>query len=315
MATNDPTFACIGGKFANDLLISGRLVGDPLGPKATPFGPSQPIYRCRSSAGDFFLLLRHSAGPKPIASSFVNHRANIYALKELGTTHILSWSASRAISHNYRLGQFAIVDDLIDETRRRTNTFFEQSLMVDLRQWPVFCPWLRSAVSEAMDELEIGCVPRGTYLCSEGPRRETRAEVQKYALFGADLVGHSLAPETFLAKELQICYASLCLVADFAETGSDHRPFGVGCLFDGLGEQDDQRRLTEALEQLPTILEQVLRIVAGSECKCCCQKDLFKSVDGGTIEKDFRTWFTRLTPAHAPAAVARVKAKPMTVPG
>jgi 5'-methylthioadenosine phosphorylase len=313
MTAGKIVFACIGGKYAYELASSGKLPAERIGLKMTPFGKSQPIYRCRCGGGEFYLLFRHSDNPTPIASSFVNHRANIYALKELGTTHILSWSAARAVSHNYRVGQFAVVDDLIDETRQRIGTFFEHGAIGDLRQWPVFCMSLRSTVSRALDELDIKFVQRGTYLCSEGPRRETRAEVQKYAMWGADLLGHGLAPETFLAKELQMCYANLCFVAEFAETGSGHRPFEAGCLFDGLAVEDDHRRAKDALDQIPRILERVFTCLSECECNCCCQKNLSEMIADGQLDEDFRSWFKTFRPTTSPAMTKSLRGRRIAV--
>jgi len=304
----DMTLACIGGSFTHQLLSTGKLEGERLGPRATPFGESQAIYHCPTERGPFYLLLRHSDGPDPVASSFVNHRANVYALKELGTTHIIAWSAARAISHNYGIGRFAIVGDLIDETRQRAGTFFERGNFGDLRQWPLFCPVLRNAAARALDEMGIKFLEGGTYVCSEGPRRETRAEVRKFAIWGADLLGHSLAPEVFLARELQICYAGLCFVADFAETGSDHRPFEAGYLFDDLGPKDDRKRRKEALDQLPEILTNMLAILPTIDAKCSCNSNLRKVVGDELADKDFRTWFKTLRHAPSPPTVSTATA-------
>src|SRR5262249_49994939 len=160
-----------------------------------------------------------------LAPSFVNYRANIYALKDLGVRAVVSWSETHAITHNCNIGQYVIVDDLIDETHCRPNTFFENQRLGVVRQWPVFCPSLRSALSATLAQERCKFLDHGVYVCVEGPRRETPAEARKYAAFGGDLIGMTLAPEVFLARELQMCYASLCYVASFVENGSDFRPF------------------------------------------------------------------------------------------
>jgi 5'-methylthioadenosine phosphorylase len=301
------SLACIGGSFAKDLLPSllstrdHQLPGTRLGSRKTPFGNSQPIYLCENAGGQFHLLLRHSDAQVPIASSFANHRANIYALKELGITHILSWSAARAVSHNYRVGQFALPDDLIDETRHRAGTFFEHGAILDLRQWPVFCPSLRSVLGDILLNLGLKYSETGTYLCGEGPRRETRAEVRKYALWGADLLGHSLAPEAFLAKELQMCYASICIVNDFAETGSVHRPYEAGGLFTNLPLRDHTTRGKEALVHLPAIMEHLLAALPKITSQCGCQTSLAPLIESGSLSEDFHNWFETLQPARTPA--------------
>ncbi len=308
------SLACIGGSYANDLLLSPtngcNLTGNRLGTRKTPFGISQPIYHCETTAGTFHLLLRHSDGEIPIASSFANHRANIYALKELGVTHIVSWSGARAVSHNYRVGQFALPDDMIDDTRRRVGTFFEHGAMLDLRQWPVFCPTLRSALAETLVDLRLKFKETGTYLCGEGPRRETRAEVRKYAMWGADLLGHSLAPEAFLAKELQMCYASICFVNDFAETGSVHRPYEAGGLFTNLPIKENNACGKEALGQIPSILNNLLTVLSKTQSQCTCQTSLADLIESGTLSENFHHWFEALQPARTPSEEKTMKPMP-----
>jgi 5'-methylthioadenosine phosphorylase len=288
------TLGYIGGSFAHELLAEGRVVGQRLGELETPFGRSQTIYRCQASAGEYYLLLRHSDGAVPLASSYANHRANIYALKDLGVTHVISASAVRAVSHNYLVGQFSIVSDLIDETRTRAGSFFEHGAIVELRQWPVFCPTLRKLMAEAMTEMNLRVTQRGTYLCSEGPRRETPAEVHKYAMWGADLLGHSFAPETFLAKELQMCYAGLCYIVDYAETGSEHRPFQANLLFGGKGGELTEHPGRRAMRVMPEIVDRVLKMLTPDRSECACQDSQRELIEKGGLSKDFRTWFRTL---------------------
>ena len=296
MSSTPITLACIGGSFAQDLFAAKRLEGERMGARVTPFGKSQTIYRCRCEAGEYYLLLRHSDGRTPIASSFVNYRANIYALKDLGVTHVISWSNVRAVSHNYGIGQFAVVKDLIDETRHRVGTFFEHGALVELRQWPVFCPTLRPVLCEALGELGAKCTDGGTYLCTEGPRRETPAEVQRYANWGADLLGHSLVPETFLAKELQMCFAGLCLVSAYAETGSDHRPFEGGLLFGEMGLKNDRQRIQDAIAAIPGLIEKILLRADRLDPQCLCQSGMAELIQNGQLSSDFRSWFPVLSP-------------------
>ena len=145
------TLACIGGRDAYNLL-HGALMAERLGPRPTPFGDSQPIFRCESPVGGFFFLSRHGETSYERTPSFVNYRANIFALKDLGTRSIVSWSETRAISHNFKIGQYVIVDDLVDETALRPQTFFEQQGFGHLRQWPVFCPSLRKAMADVEEK-------------------------------------------------------------------------------------------------------------------------------------------------------------------
>ena len=287
------TLACIGGMAAYDLLREGALVAKRLGARNTPFGESQPLYLCESRFGDFYFLSRHGESGFEVASSFINYRANIYALKDLGVRSIVSWSETRAINHNFDIGQYVIVDDLIDETHLRPNTFFENRGLGVVRQWPVFCPSLRKAFAGTL-ELE-GCNfdEQATYVCIEGPRRETPAETHKFALNGGELLGMTLAPEVFLAKELQLCYAGLCIVSGYAETGSDFRPFENGRVLD---EESQKRRTNAALERLPRLLERLTEVLQSTPCVCRCESSMQHHIAEGQITWDWRTWFEELGP-------------------
>jgi len=284
----NPSVACIGGTAAYDLLREGALLARRLGPQATPFGASQPIFQCETRFGEFYFLSRHGESGYELAPSFVNYRANIYALKDLGVRAVVSWSETRAISHNYKIGQYVIVDDLIDETTSRPNTFFENQGLGVVRQWPVFCPSLRNALLVTLREEGCCAADGGVYVCIEGPRRETPAEVRKYASYGAELIGLTLAPEVFLAKELQLCYASICYVASYAENGSDFRPFENGRVLDRAVEA---QRAAAAVERLPRLLERLCDVLKRTPAVCACESSMQHHIAGGQIGLDWRTWF------------------------
>lgn len=290
------TLACIGGMAAYDLLREGALVAKRLGARGTPFGESQPLYLCESRFGDFYFLSRHGESGFDVAPSFINYRANIYALKDLGVRSIVSWSETRAINHNYAIGQYVIVDDLIDETHLRPNTFFENRGLGVVRQWPVFCPSLRKAFDETLKLENCAFDDHATYVCVEGPRRETPAETRKFAINGGELLGMTLAPEVFLAKELQLCYAGLCIVSGYAESGSDFRPFENGRVLD----EDVQRlRTNAALERLPRLLERLTEVLLRTPGVCRCESSMQHHIAKGQVSWDWRTWFEELVPPSA----------------
>jgi len=285
------TLACIGGRAAYDLLHAGALVAERLGPRATPFGDSQPIYRCESRAGGFYFLSRHGETAYERTPTFVNYRANIYALKDLDVRCVVSWSETRAISHNFKIGQYVIVDDLIDETRSRPQTFFENRGLGHIRQWPVFCPSLRHAIEETLRGEGCEYTNRAVYVCVEGPRHETPAETRKYATCGGELLGQALVPEVFLARELQLCYASLCYVARYAEDGTNYRPFEDGRV---LEEHVERQRAVAAVERMPRLLERFLRILPTTPSLCHCESSMSPHVESGELGLDWRTWFKDL---------------------
>jgi 5'-methylthioadenosine phosphorylase len=292
-------FACIGGTLAYDLLKQGALVARRLGSQSTPFGVSQPIYVCESRFGEFLFVSRHGEHGYDLAPSFVNYRANIYALKALGVRAIVSWSETRAITHNYKIGEYVIVDDLIDETVRRPNTFFEDSALGVVRQWPVFCPSLRLAFQTTLAEEGCAFSSKGTYVCVEGPRLETPAEVRKYEAHGADVIGNTLAPEVFLAKELQLCYASLVYVAKYAENGTDSKPFEDGRVLDDAAQR---QRAEAAVERLPRILERLCEVLSHTPGVCKCDSSMAQHLVSGQLNWDWRTWFEDEQPTRRPTS-------------
>jgi len=293
----NPFMACIGGTAAYDLLREGAFVAQRLGPQRTPFGLSAPIYLCESRLGEFYFLSRHGESGYELVPSFVNYRANIYALKDRGVRAIVSWSETRALCHNYTIGHYVVASDVIDETHSRTHTFFENRGLGVVRQWPVFCPSLREALATTLTAENCQYKDHGVYVCIEGPRRETPAEAAKYASFGGQLLGMSLAPEVFLAKELQMCYASICYVASYAETGSEFRPFEQGRILDVAGQA---ARARAAVERLPRILERLCDVLRRTRGVCHCESSMQHHIASGQIGWDWRTWFE--LPAAPPQA-------------
>lgn len=282
------TLACIGGRDAYNLLREGALMAERLGARPTPFGDSQPIFRCASRFGQFFFVSRHGESGYERTPSFVNYRANIYALKDLGTRAIVSWSETRAISHNFTIGQYVIVEDLIDETVARPQTFFADRGFGHLRQWPVFCPSLRAALAEALRRERVEFADRGVYVCVEGPRHETPAETRKYAAMSGELLGQVLAPEVFLARELQMCYASLCYVGRYAEDGTNYRPFENGRV---LPEEVERQRATAAVERMPRLLERFCEVITHTPGICNCESAMTPYMTNGQLDLDWRKWF------------------------
>lgn len=287
-----PTFAVIGGSQAFRLLADNSDK-ESLGERDTPFGKSQPIHLFSRPEGSFLFLSRHGEKGYSIAAPFVNYRANIYALKDLGVERILAWSGPGAISTDYKVGQLVIIDDILDETRRRPSTFYEHGGLGFIRQNPVFCPDLREMLGKALSSLNLDFDLGGTYVCTEGPRLETPAEIRKFALCGAHLVGMTLVPEGFLAKELEMCYAPLCYVTNYAE-GTKEAEFKPGVLFEGLSNDEEQRAVEATVAEFPRIVEATAALSAkdsagrGSKCKCARAMQRYRG--RGDIGDDWHEW-------------------------
>jgi 5'-methylthioadenosine phosphorylase len=291
-----PRFAVIGGSQGFRFLGEGSQK-EPIGERNTPFGKSQPIYLFEKPGGSFLFLSRHGERGYSVAASFVNYRANIYALKDLGVNHILAWSGPGAISTEYKIGQLVIVDDIIDETRRRASTFYEHGGLGFIRQNPVFCPSVRDLLAGALSDLKFDFVSGGTYVCTEGPRLETPAEIRMFKLCGAELVGMTLVPEVFLAKELEMCYAALCYVTNYAE-GLKEAEFQPGVLFEGLSDEDERKTVEATVAEFPRIVEAVAaraaaRSASEDKPECKCSRAMQRYRDRGDIGSEWREWMKR----------------------
>lgn len=282
------TLAIIGGRDAYKLLAKNQNA-ERLDRIDTPFGASQPIYVLEHAGIRYYFLSRHGETGYTINPTFVNYRANIYALKELGVSHVMSWSGPAAINLKYLVGQYVIVDDLVDETKNRESSFFRFRGLGMIRQNEVFCPTLRNVLRGALLDLHLDFADRGTYVCTEGPRLETPAEVRKYASYGGDLLGMTLAPEAFLAKELEICYAALCYVVNYAE-GLKERPPARGRLLGGLITRGEMKQVEEAFGYLPRILTRFVERLPKVKTVCTCQDGMLFYKKQKRISENWREW-------------------------
>lgn len=204
----------------------------------TPYGPSAAFVALTTQderAATVWFSSRHGEGGLQRSAAFINHRANLWAARELGASAVLSWNGVGAIAPGLSVGQALVPDDLLDMTRARVATFGN---MGDTTPGgPPFDTSLRQRLVDACQILNLPCAAHGTYVCTEGPRLETAAEIAMYGWGGAAVVGMTLSPEVWLAAELGIPYASLCIVTNMA-TGRWHldsrRDFGPGVGATGL---------------------------------------------------------------------------------
>ena len=153
----------------------------------------------------------------------VNYKANISALKQLGVTRVLATTAVGSLQESLPQGSLVIIDQFIDFTKNRECTFYNgEDGVVHTDFTEPYCPQLRTTLKKIMSEKEITFSDGGTYICTEGPRYETPAEIKAFALWGADVVGMTGVPEVTLAREAGLCYANLSLVTNFAAGISPH---------------------------------------------------------------------------------------------
>lgn len=181
----------------------------------TPWGkPSDALLRGELGAIEVIFLPRHGRGHRLLPSE-LNYRANLYALKQLGVTDILSISACGSFREELAPGTFVIVDQFIDRTQGRLRSFFGDGVVAHVSAAEPTCSRLGEAVSRAAQAVTIPHKTGGTYLCIEGPQFSTRAESSLYRSWGADVVGMTNLPEAYLAREAEICYQTIAMVTDY----------------------------------------------------------------------------------------------------
>ncbi len=182
----------------------------------TPFGmPSDAIVVGRLKGRLVAFLPRHDRAHR-VQPSELNYRANIFALKRLGVERIVSISAVGSMKEHIKPGHFVVPTQFIDMTKRRKSTFFEGGLVAHVTMADPVCPVLSRVVAEVASELFGDTVHfGGTYICIEGPQFSTRAEAMLYRSWGVDVIGMTNATEAKLAREAEICYATVAMVTDY----------------------------------------------------------------------------------------------------
>lgn len=186
----------------------------------TPYGPSPRLSFLQPAPHQppVAFCSRHGHNTLQHSAAFLNHRAMIWAAKMLGVSAVLSWNGVGAIAAQLEVGDLVIPHDFLDFTRTRVTTFDNKDL--EAATGPVFAPSARTAIIAAAPTAHT----RGVYVCTEGPRLETVREINLYRRAGADIVGMTLSPEVFLAQELNLPYASLCYVTNYATGCTGKRP-------------------------------------------------------------------------------------------
>ena len=186
-------------------------------------------------------LPRHGRGHR-IPPSELNFRANIDAMKRAGVTEILSLSAVGSLREDLPPGTFVIVDQFIDRTFAREKSFFGTGLVAHVSMADPVCPRLGDALSDAAATAGIETVRGGSYLAMEGPQFSSRAESELYRQWGCAVIGMTNMPEAKLAREAEICYATVAMVTDFDCWHPDHDDVTVDTIIKVLMENADKAR-------------------------------------------------------------------------
>ena len=181
----------------------------------TPFGkPSDKFITGELGSTEMVFLPRHGKGHRWLPTE-VNFRANIFAMKKLGVERIVSISAVGSLRQEIEPGHVVVPDQFIDRTTQRPSSFFGKGIVAHVGMADPFCKELSGGLIEAAQKEGARVHPRGTYLCMEGPQFSTRAESHLYRSWGADVIGMTNLQEAKLAREAEICFATLALATDY----------------------------------------------------------------------------------------------------
>jgi 5'-methylthioadenosine phosphorylase len=272
-------------------IIGGTGLGDALAEHLedievhdieTPFGkPSTAICIGKLGNKKIAFLNRHGKGHK-LAPSEVPFAANIFALKKLGIHTVIGSGAVGSLREEIAPGNLVIVDQFIDKTFKRQNSFFEGYGAVHCEMAEPACGRLRKTITDTAKSVDIKTHPKGTYVCMEGPQFSTRAESLMHQGWGGDLIGMTAMPEAKLAREAQICYALVALASDY------------DCWRPHEASKGKQTLLKEIIANLQTATNNCLELIkavltgdselACEDCHCRKSLDLAVWTDQGQID-------------------------------
>jgi len=225
----------------------------------TPYGSVK--YKVGEYAGkDIAFIPRHGSGHS-IPPHLINYRANIWGMKKLGIENIIATTAVGSLNLAMKPGDFVLVDQFLDFTKNRVSTFYEGGdrgvVHVDITT--PYCPNLRANLLEAATAVGIAVHEQGVYVCTEGPRFETPAEIAMFAKLGGDLVGMTNVPEVVLAREAEICYSTVSMVTNYG-AGISPQPLTHGEVLETMSAN------SENIKKL--IMKTIELIDLNSDCDC-----------------------------------------------
>jgi len=237
-----------------DFLTDVRIVK-----KGTPFGAlSHDLVIGKAGDVEVVLMLRHGRGHR-IRPSAVNYRANIWAMKDLGVTHIIATTACGSLREEIYPGHLVFPDQFIDFTRTRRSTFHEGDQVVHIGMGDPFCAKLRDLLIQTATRLDIAHHATGTVVTIEGPRFSTRAESRMFRILGADVVNMSTVPEVVLAREAGICYAVAAMSTDYDAWHHSEEPV----TWDVIAET-----MANNVDHVKRIFFETVRAIDYEECSC-----------------------------------------------
>ena len=254
---NSTSIGIIGG---SGLYTMGGLTGTRELRVKTPFGePSDDLVLGTLEGKRVAFLARHGRGHH-ILPSEINYRANIYALKLLGVERIISASAVGSLKEDLQPGEFLVPDQFFDRTKNRASTFFGEGLVAHVAFAHPTCGQLSAVLADACAEEAVKVHRRGTYICIEGPQFSTLAEAEVNRQLRFDVIGMTNLTEAKLAREAEICYATIAMITDYDCWHPDHESVTAAEIIATLNQNaaNAQKVLRSAVRKLP----------AARSCQC-----------------------------------------------
>jgi len=226
----------------------------------TPFGDPSDVFVLGTLEGKrVAFLARHGRGHR-ILPSEINYRANIYAMKMLGVERIISVSAVGSLKEDLRPGEFLVPDQFFDRTRNRISTFFGEGTVAHVAFAHPTCGQLSGVLADACVHEAVKVHRHGTYICMEGPQFSTLAEAEVHRQLGFEVIGMTNVTEAKLAREAEICYATIAMITDYDCWHPEHESVTAAQIIATLNQnaENAQKVLRTAVRELP----------AARSCKC-----------------------------------------------
>lgn len=247
--------AIIGGTGIYDPRILANIREETVN---TPYGKVQFI--AGEYAGKQVAFIPRHGSKHSIPPHLINYRANIWAMKKIGVRNILATTAVGSLNLSMKPGHFVLVDQFIDFTKGRISSFYEggERGVAHVDVTDPYCPTLRRVIAEAASLSDISFHSSGVYVCTEGPRFETPAEIRMFEKLGGDLVGMTNVPEVVLAREAEICYSTVSMVTNFA-AGISSQPLTHAEVIDTMRENG---------EKIKRLIMKTIELIDDQDCTC-----------------------------------------------
>lgn len=226
---------------------------------STPYGNPSSTFKIGTLGGIELAFLPRHGSPHSIPPHLVNYRANIWGFKSLGVDRIITVNATGGINRDITCGTLVLQDQIIDMTSGRSQTFYDSGNVVHVDFTNPYCPEMRDLCMSAAHEIGVATRESATYVCVNGPRLETAAEIRYFSQIGADIVGMTAMPEASLAREMEICLLGISVITNYAAGISDEK----------LTAKEVVDNMRDSIESIKKLIKALIpRIPQKRSCPC-----------------------------------------------